>query len=769
MKRILFILLFSFSFFEINAFAKPTYVRALEVHWSRNATGLTFNKDGSKIYIVSSRRGKNNGGFHSSTTDSVVEYSLGTNFSLSGVETNDGSADVEMGIRGKCGDNAASLVNPEDLHWNNDGTRLFIVDNTTGVSHKKICQITLTTPYQIDVDNLTEDEDSGFNITTNSTSEDGHNTDVSGGNAKNGINGIDFNEDGTKLFVTAQMEEKVYSFTLHTAWDLSSAEYTGNSFDFSNEIESVRAVRFSRDGRQMFINDEEGDKIYQWSLSSGFDLTSTITLRGSYSTLDDWRNISDTDSVGTNKDDALQALEFNNDGSKFFITMSTRDNTNNYHYIMEYELDCPYGIVYCESPVSGSDKVINGTIEAYTEMSKRVMKNSINPVMHRLEWLRRHRKEDDLTNQNLKFNFSNEMLASLAKVMPIANKVNSTNEEQQGDWFFWSEGQISIGDIESTSSSSRKEIDTNGITVGADKKVSENKIYGYALQFGRDSSDIGSSSAILDTDNYSLVFYGTLPHEDGRFLDAALGVSTLKTHHFRTKKMVDLTRNSNSNLTGKRDGKQIFGSIKLNKLYYKKNININPTAKFDFGFTELATFQENGDAHALIYDKHQIPNGFASLGILVDKNKQFNNGSKFKPMARLEYIADFSPSTNTNVSYVSDPNTDYFIRIGNQSTHNYKAGLGFDLSTVTGWSVILNYEIDYANGSGHTDNLNFIAGWVPKSETKYALSINGSENIKTGFNIVKKVRGFDLKFNIDTDLLNNNKNQNANISLNKVF
>ena len=83
--------------------------------------------------------------------------------------------------------------------------------------------------------------------------------------------------------------------------------------------------------------------------------------------------------------------------------------------------------------------------------------------------------------------------------------------------------------------------------------------------------------------------------------------------------------------------------------------------------------------------------------------------------------------------------------------------------------LILNYEIDYANGSGHTDNLNFIAGWVPKSETKYALSINGSENIKTGFNIVKKVRGFDLKFNIDTDLLNNNKNQNANISLNKVF
>ena len=155
--------------------------------------------------------------------------------------------------------------------------------------------------------------------------------------------------------------------------------------------------------------------------------------------------------------------------------------------------------------------------------------------------------------------------------------------------------------------------------------------------------------------------------------------------------------------------------------------------------------------------------------MVFDTYKKFDNGSILKPMGRLEYIADFSPSTNTNVSYVSDSGTDYFVRIGNQSTHNYKAGLGFDLSTITGWSMILNYEIDYANGGGHTDNLNFTAGWVPNRNTEYALSISGSENIKTGLNIVKNVRDFDLKFNIDTDLLNNNKNHNANISINKVF
>ena len=67
----------------------------------------------------------------------------------------------------------------------------------------------------------------------------------------------------------------------------------------------------------MFINDETEDKIYQWSLSSAFDLTSSITLRGSYSTRSDWQNISSSDNVTASSEGALQGLEFNNDGSKF--------------------------------------------------------------------------------------------------------------------------------------------------------------------------------------------------------------------------------------------------------------------------------------------------------------------------------------------------------------------------------------------------------------------------------------------------------------------
>ncbi len=740
MIKNLFFIIFFLLFFINNSFAKATFSSSYN-HTSRFLRGITFNSDGTKMYF--SMQKTRNGSAKSGTDsqDAVDWITLDTAYDLSSAVAWD--SDDHKNVRDLCDENSGDLVLPGDMRFNNDGTKVFFA-NEAHSAGPNVCQMDLTTAYDI---STIQNNDEG--IVLNNTDSDGR---------LNRTRGLFFNSDGSKFFVTDYNDDKLYEYALTTKFDIESNVYT-TFFDLSTDGLTIpTGLAFSKDGKQMFVVDREGDEVHQWSLATGFDISSSITYRGVLDVTSDYQ---DQGSVGSSAEDDAHSLTFNADGSKLYITMDAAESNNTRKWVLEYDLDCPYGVVYCESPVSGSDKDMIGVIESYTEMSKRVMKNSINPVMHRLEWLRRHRKEINLTNQNIQFNFSNEMLASLAKVIPIANKESSTNEEQKGDWFFWSEGQISIGDIEATSVSSRKEIDTSGITIGADKKVSENKMYGYALQFGRDSADIGNSAAILDTDNYSLVFYGTIPHEDGRFLDAALGVSSLKTDHLRKKNSV--------NLSGKRDGKQAFGSIKLNKVYNKKNININPTARVDFGFTELSTFQESGSNDALIYEKHQIPKGFASLGMLVDKTKKFNNGNVLKPMARLEYTADFSPSTNTNFSYVSDPATDYFARIGNQSTHNYKAGLGFDLSTVTGLSVILNYEIDYTNGSGHTDNLNFIAGWVPNIETEYALYINGSENINTGFNIVKKVRGFDLKFNIDTNLFYDNRDQNANISLNKFF
>ena len=63
----------------------------------------------------------------------------------------------------------------------------------------------------------------------------------------------------------------------------------------------------------------------------------------------------------------------------------------------------------------------------------------------------------------------------------------------------------------------------------------------------------------------------------------------------------------------------------------------------------------------------------------------------------------------------------------------------------------------------------FTAGWISNRRTQYALTLNGIENISTAFNISKKIDNYNLKFNVESDFLNDNENQNAEIFLSKIF
>ena len=131
-------------------------------------------------------------------------------------------------------------------------------------------------------------------------------------------------------------------------------------------------------------------------------------------------------------------------------------------------------------------KDISSSIESQTATAKQIAIQASTPVLNRMYWLRRHRNEDKLSNQNIKFNFSNSMMASLSKVIPVSNKTNDALDKISDNWSFWSEGSVSVGRVGDTSSSSSKKIDSKGITIGMDKKISENKMYGYALRFGND-------------------------------------------------------------------------------------------------------------------------------------------------------------------------------------------------------------------------------------------------------------------------------------------
>ena len=403
-----------------------------------------------------------------------------------------------------------------------------------------------------------------------------------------------------------------------------------------------------------------------------------------------------------------------------------------------------------------TDKDVTGTIDAQNVLVQKTMTEFISTVNHRLRYLRQNRENDNLSETNIKLDFGNALLTSLAETVQIGNI--SSGKLIPDDWSSWSEGKISMTKIGDISNSSSKEIDSHGIAVGFDKKLNDNDLLGFAVQYGQSDTDIGTSGSGIDTKNYNISIYRTKPLDDNNFIEGTIGVGQIKN---------DLVRKNGSNtLTGSRDGNQIFGSINYGKTFSKKDFNLTPIGRIDLGYTELDAYTEIG-TDALSYDKQTVESGLASLGLEVNDIIKFNQ-SNLKPFGKVEYGLDFSNSSDAKMHYVSDTSTTYTYTQGVNSTHLLSGEIGFNFESKENLLITTSYKRIQGSESEHSDTIKFGVNFKSKRETEYAMKLDGSEDLAAGFDISKNIDGFDLNFNAE-QAFNENGDQEANVSLSRKF
>ena len=807
-SSILFIILILSS---SKVFAGVTYVDSINVYILSGYQGgypqdIKFNNDGTKMFVV----GDN--------SNAIREYHLTTGFDISTA-----SYDSLFSVN-------SQDTNPRGLAFNNDGTKMFVA----GWKNQRVFEYHLTTGFDIS----TASYDSNLSISSNAS----------------GSKGLAFNSDGTKMFVNAaNSSDEVVEYTLSTGFDVSTASYD-SSFVTQSQDTSPQGLAFSNDGKKMFVAGDTGDDINEYTLSTGFDV-STASFVGSF----------DVSSQGTTP----TGITFNNDGTKMFIT--DQSGTLGTHSVDEYTLTTGFELINTaptlssSSPsdgatsvgvndnivltfseavdaesgnilikkssdnstvetinvagglVSGSgstiitinpsstldgdtgyyitiaatafddvdsasyagftnsttlnfttvettssidpltDKDVVGSIEAQTEAPKRILQYVTTPVINRMQWLRHHRKETNLTNQNIKFQFSNAMLASLSNVITASIDINE-NLNLSDNWSTWSEGSISVTKIGDTSTSSEKEIDSQGIAFGFDKKINDNDIYGFAIQYGQSDTDIGSNGSGIDSKNYNISMYRTRPLDDNNFIEGSIGIGKIKS---------DIERKSDSNtLTASRDGNQIFGSVNFGKTIDKGNFNLVPALRVDLGYTELEGYQEVG-TNALSYDDQEVKSGLLSLEFGVNNLVKFND-SKIKPFGLIEFGLDFSDSSVTKLNYVSDTSTTYTYTQDTISDYMLTSEVGFSYDSKNNLSINTSYKRIQGEKHEHTDTFSFGLNFKSKRETEYAMQFGGTEDFSAGLNVAKNIYGLDFNFKLDQEF-NENLDKNAKISMIKKF
>lgn len=115
-----------------------------------------------------------------------------------------------------------------------------------------------------------------------------------------------FKYDGTKMYLCGHGNKRIYQYTLSTPWDISTAGYDSVYKNISSEETGPAGVWFSPDGAKMYLVGAAGAKIYQYSLSTPWSL-STLSY--------------DSVSKSTSSEDSSPSgIYMRRDGLKLYVT-----------------------------------------------------------------------------------------------------------------------------------------------------------------------------------------------------------------------------------------------------------------------------------------------------------------------------------------------------------------------------------------------------------------------------------------------------------------
>ena len=597
-----FIFITTMTLLLTTGLAEPTFIANFDIPNEGLSTGITFKPDGTKMYITGSAADKISQ-YNLTRAFDITSAALEKSVTINSVEAapqgikfnSDGTVIFILGT-GNDGIDRWSLSTPYDIgsiiaanttftsiggdprgfDFNNDGTKMFILDQ----ADKQIEEYNLSTPYNPATKTLNNTLSNTFTSSVNSHQ------------------GLAFNNDGSKMFVVKgensgnNADNKIEEYALSSAFNISTATLTGTFTPTSSSAADISGLAFNSSGTKMYHLDFDGDKVYEYSLTCPFKVTSSSTCD---------TPLKDKDVRGIIDAQINTAKNFAKDSSQSAFKRLSILKANKYQNTttQNIELDFPL-LNYWRQKLPDNLLSVNEKVEggrSITIGKKDIKNNKLNNFTTVLK--------SDNPYEKLKKIPNNVLNSAQAKL----NLIQKLDQILPDDWEVWSEGSISFGKIGESSLSSKQDLDSLGITVGVDTKMDDDRISGVALRVGSTDVDVGTFGSAVDTNALSLSVYGINSLVNRNYLKHVFGVSYLDSDIVRK----DEKKPKN---TGERKGKQVFGSLDFGREYEDGDVIITPIGRIDGSYTMLNSYTEDGEA-ALSYNDQNIKSLMASLGVLI--------------------------------------------------------------------------------------------------------------------------------------------------------
>ena len=702
------------------------------------------------------------------------------------------------------------------IAFSNDGKKVFSSNRKVTGTHECVSMMTLSTPYDLRTASLVLDEASPMvtQVGLDDNDSDSMCTDIKFskdglkmflGNVTGKIHGFDlaapfdlsnitysnnvtgdlgdepsfsFSNDGKKLFYLEGKKEsqKILEYTLSTAYDLTDITLANTltlttTANVSTANDYGRAVEFSQDGMTMFVlindrtnnNNTSLDSIFQFSLTTAFS-TSTATSVGSFTVPEEL-------SLRT------WGMALSPTGNKLYL-VSLVGSTDAGRYVgsgsvdvvTQIGLSCDYGLVACVSDSKSS-------LSSQVQLAKNNIHINTSIIFKRFEWIQRNRNMNNLNNFQASIKSDNPFINYWANklenkvVESFASLKNNSSKDKKNNWSYWSHGDISIGTYHGKLDGigiileKPKDIRTNGITFGADKKNGENDYSGFALRYADGKSKHFNSSHGTRMDSLTLNYYNKSPLNENGYTNVIAGFSSLK---------FDLE--TDGTLTGERNGKQLFLSFDLRNNKEFGKFNLTPSLKFNNSYTYLSSFTEfltniSSKAKDVIYDEEKFFNGYLATGILFNSNPVKYPDVIFNQNGGLEFVYDYSPDISFEYSYAGSSNTQIY-KVEKYSQKNIRANYGYEALYNNDFTLSLNYErLQHLDGAkfSHTDSFFIKVGRVKEEDYEFGININALQDYKINNYYLVNFNWFDLKIGSHYNFVSEIPDYGANVEISSVF
>jgi large repetitive protein len=256
------------------------------------------------------------------------------------------------------------------------------------------------------------------------------------------------------------------------------------------------------------------------------------------------------------------------------------------------------------------------------------------------------------------------------------------------DASIWVAGTVSSGEQDGRDGRvARFDFQTDGISLGADLRISDAFAWGGGIGYGRDTSRIGDDGTRNRASARALAMYASYRPGQHVFVDGLVGWQQLD---YDLRRRVTATGGI---VEGHRDGDQWFSALTAGADLDRGAWRFVPYARLDLARTTLEAYRETGDPiFALAYEPLDAESVVGNLGLRVDYRMQTSWGA-FEPQLRLEYQHDFHGTGDAVVRYADlTAGPLYRVRIDESRSHRFNLGLGAALRFDRGWLLRFEYR-----------------------------------------------------------------------------